>query len=234
MKRTEYLSVSARLIGVVLVAAVAHAPALAQSDGIKSLDGTNKTGGGKVLTREELRVCMKQQDELASKRTDLEARRAALNQERDAIQAENQAIQTEQASLKDRNSKVKEYNDKLSAFAARVDAYNKGMEELQEMRAGPFADRRRKELDKEQAELKRIDAANKAEGAQMQAGMEGQVNALNARVDAQGKKATDWNARSKTLDEEAAAYEDKRIDWKLECGNRRYKEDDEKAIKAGK
>ena len=83
-------------------------------------------------------------------------------------------------------------------------------------------------------ELSRIDAQQKAEGANMQSGMQQEVAALNARVDAQAKRAADWNARSKALDTEANAYEDNRIDWKLNCGDRRYREDDEKAIRAGK
>lgn len=231
MKRTEYFSVPAGL----LAAFVLVAPLLvsAQEAGIKSLDGKARAGG-KVMTKEELRACMKQQDDLAKGRTDLEVRREALNKERDAIQAENEALKTEQSSFKDRSSKVKEYNDRMTAFAARVDAYNAAMAELAEMKAGPFADRRRRELDKEKQELARIDAQQKSEGANMQTGMQQEVAALNARVDAQGKRATDWNTRSKALDAEATAYEDKRVDWKLECGDRRYREDDEKAIRAGK
>lgn len=231
MKRTEYLSVPAGLLAAFILAA--SIPAAAQEAGIKSLDGKARAGG-KVMTKEELRACMKQQDDLAKQRTDLEARREAMNKERDAIQVENEALKAEQASFKDRNSKVKEYNDRMNAFAARVDAYNAAMAELAEMKAGPFADRRRRELDKEKQELARIDAQQKAEGTTMQTGLQQEVAALNARVDAQGKRATEWNARNKALDEEAAAYEDKRIDWKLECGDRRYREDDEKAIRAGK
>lgn len=231
MKRTEYFSVPAGLLAAFVL--LASAPAMAQEAGIKSLDGKARAGG-KVMTKDELRVCMKQQDDLAKQRTDMEARREALNKERDAIQAENEALKTEQASFKDRNSKIKEYNDRMSAFAARVDTYNAAMAELAEMKAGPFADRKRRELDKEKQELSRIDAQQKAEGVNMQSGMQQEVAALNARVDAQGKRATDWNARSKALDDEANAYEDKRIDWKLNCGDRRYREDDEKAIRAGK
>lgn len=231
MKRTEYLSVPAGLVAAFILST--SLPALAQDAGIKSLDGKARTGG-KILTKDELRACMKQQDELSQQRVDLETRRAALNKERDAIQAETEALKGDQAAIRDRNSKVKEQNDRVNAFAARVDAYNAALEELAGMKAGPFADRRRRELDKEKQELARIDAQMKAEGDAMQGGLQKDVEALNARVDAQGKRATDWNTRSKALDEEANAYEDKRVDWKLNCGDRRYREDDEKAIKAGK
>lgn len=231
MKRTEYFSVPAGLLAAFVL--VASASTLAQDAGIKSLDGKARAGG-KVMTKDELRACMKQQDELSRQRTDVEARREAMNKDRDAIQAENESLKTEQASFKERSSKVKEYNDRMSAFAARVDAYNAAQTELAEMRPGPFADRKRRELDKEKVELSRIDAQNKAEGDTMKTGLEKDVNALNARVDAQSKRATEWNTRNKALDDEASIYEDKRIDWKLNCGDRRYREDDEKAIRAGK
>jgi chromosome segregation ATPase len=231
MKRTEYFSVPAALLAAFVLTAAG--PATAQEAGIKSLDGKARAGG-KVMTKEELRACMKQQDDLAKQRIDLEARREGLNKERDAIQAENEGLKKEQSSIKDRNATVKEYNDRMTAFAARVDAYNAGLAELAEMRAGPFADRKRRDLDKEKAELARIDAQIKAEGDTMKAGLEKDVAALNTRVDAQGKRAAEWNVRSKALEDEASSYEDKRIDWKLNCGDRRYREDDEKAIRAGK
>lgn len=230
MKRIEYFSVPAGLLAAFVLVTPAT---MAQEAGIKSLDG-KASAGGKIMTREELRACMKQQDDLARQRTDLEARREAINKERDVIQAESEAFKTEQASLADRNSKVKEINARMDAYAARVNAYNQAMTELNDMRAGPFADRKRRELAKEKQELTRLEAEYKAEGDTARSGLEKDVNALNARADAQNKRATDWNTRNKALEGEASAYEDKRIDWKLSCGDRRYREDDEKAIRAGK
>lgn len=231
MKRIEYFSVPAGLLAAFVLSI--SAPATAQEAGIKSLDG-KASAGGKIMTKEELRACMKQQDDLARQRTDLEARREAINKEREAIQAESAALKADQASAADRNAKVKEVNERMDAYAARVNAYNQAMTELSTMNAGPFADRKRRELAKEKQELTRLEAEHKAEGDTAKAGLEKDVNALNARVDAQNKRATDWNARNKALEGEANAYEDKRIDWKLSCGDRRYREDDEKAIRAGK
>lgn len=230
MKRTEYFSVPAGLLAAFVLAA--PLPAMAQA-GIKSLDGKANTGG-KVMTKEELRACMKQQDDLAKQRTDIDVRRDAMNKERDAVQAESEALKVEQASLQERNAKVKGLNERQNAYSARVEAYNQAMKDVEEMKAGPFADRKRRELAKEKQELTRIEAENKAEGDTTRSALEKDVAALNARADAQNKRAADWNARSKALDAETNAYEDKRIDWKLECGDRRYREDDEKAIRAGK
>jgi chromosome segregation ATPase len=231
MKRTEYFSVPAALLAAFVLAAAG--PATAQEAGIKSLDGKARAGG-KVMTKEELRVCIKQQDDLAKQRTDLEARREAMNKERDAIQVDTEALKAEQAAFKDKNARIKDFNERMAAFSTRVDEYKKNVEELAEEQAGPTANRKRRELEKELAAIKKQEALNKAEGDEIKASLEGDANALNAKVDAQSKRAAEWNTRNKALEDEASAYEDKRIDWKLNCGDRRYREDDEKAIRAGK
>lgn len=220
---------------VALVAGLlgAHGSVLAQADGTRTLGGSTKAGG-KIMTRDELRACMKLQDELEAQRKSLESRRAAMNQERDAIQADNEAIKTQQAAVRDRNAKVREFNERLNSHAARVQAYNEGMEEVNKARPGPMTDRKRRELEKEKAELQRMDSENKVEGDRLKAGLEEEVAAINSRVETQSKRAADWNTRNKALEDEANAYEDKRVDWKLNCGDRRYREDDEKAIRAGK
>jgi chromosome segregation ATPase len=211
-----------------------HGSVLAQADGTRTLGGSTKAGG-KVMTRDELRACMKQQDELDAQRKSLEARRVTMNQERDAIQADNEAVKAQQEEIKARNQGVRDYNERMKAYAERVDAYNEKMREFQEeTRTGPMLERKRRELEKEKAELQRMDAANKAEGEKLQGDLASKVEAVNAKVEAQGKRAADWNSRNKALEDEANAYEDKRVDWKLNCGDRRYREDDEKAIRAGK
>lgn len=230
MKRTEYFSVTAGLFAAFVL--LASATAKAQEAGIKSLDG--KATGGKVMTKEELRACIKQQDELAKIRAGVETRREALNKERDAIQVDTEALKAEQAAFKDKNAKIKEFNERMAAFAVRVEEYKKNVEELAEEQAGPGANRKRRELEKELVAIKKQEVLNKAEGDAIKGTLEADANALNAKVDAQSKRAADWNIRSKAADDAASAYEDQRIDWKLNCGDRRYREDDEKAIRAGK
>ncbi|MBK6472251.1 MAG: hypothetical protein IPF94_16520 [Betaproteobacteria bacterium] len=44
----------------------------------------------------------------------------------------------------------------------------------------------------------------------------------------------DWNQRNAQVNETARKLEDERSLWLSECSNRRYREDDEKAIRAGK
>jgi uncharacterized protein (DUF3084 family) len=232
MKRTEYLSVSARLLGVALVAAAAHGPALAQSD-TKTLSG--KGGSGKVMTRDELRACMKQQETLGTRKAELESRQAGLTSQRAQIQAETDAIKADQEALSSGKGQVDSLNERIAAFQTRAKALQDRREEFERLgRSGPAADRERRLLDKEAADLKK-------EEGDINAAREGIVNTsqasadkLNARVQAQQEKAQAWNDQNKKLTADQQAYEDERIAWIDNCGNRRYREDDEKAIKAGK
>lgn len=220
---------------VALVAGLlgAHGSVLAQADGTRTLGGSTKAGG-KIMTRDELRACMKQQDELEAQRKSLESRRVAMNQERDGIQAEAASIQADQERMKAVSASIREYNEKMQAYAARVKAYNEAAEQLANASPNATTDRKRRELDKERTELQRLEAANKAEGEKIKGDVEQQAQAMSARAEAHAQKADDWNTRNKALENEANAYEDKRVDWKLNCGDRRYREDDEKAIRAGK
>lgn len=231
MKRTEYLSVTGALAAVLFVAA--HGPALAQSDGSKTLTG--KTGTGKVMTRDELRSCMKQQTELATRKSDLEARQTKINAERDEIQKETDAIKAEQASLSSNKGAVDALNAKMNAFSEKVKDLQARSDELEKSgRSGPTAERERSKMAKEAAAIKKEEAELNAERDKIQTGGSDAVNKLNARVDAQQQVAQSWNERNKSLAKEQQVHEDDRINWLDNCGNRKFREEDEKAIKAGK
>lgn len=231
MKRTEYLSVTGTLAAV-LFAVAAHGPAMAQSDS-KTLSG--KTGTGKVMTRDELRACMKQQETLAARKTELETRQTKINDERAGIQKETDAIKAEQAAFSARKGEVEQLNAKMTAFSAKVKDLQERRDTFEASgRGGPNAERERRKLEKEAADIKKEEGELNAERDKIAAGGDQAVAALNARVDAQQQVAQSWNDRNKQLAKDQQTYEDDRIGWIDNCGNRRYKEDDEKAIKSGK
>jgi chromosome segregation ATPase len=233
MKRTEYSSVSARLLGVALVVAAVHAPAAAQSD-TKTLSGKS-SGSGKVMTREELRACMKQQQTLATRKSELESRQAALTSERAQIQTETDAIKADQGALTSDKGQVDALNERIAAFQTRAKALQDRREEFDRLgRSGPAADRERRVMDKEALDLKKEETDINAAREGIVKTSQSSADKLNARVQAQQDKAQRWNDESKKLSTEQQAYEDERIGWIDNCGNRRYREDDEKAIKAGK
>jgi hypothetical protein len=233
MKRTEYLCVPGGLIAALVLAAAAHGPALAQAD-TKTLSGKS-SGSGKVMTREELRACMKQQASLASRKAELESRQGAQAAQRKAIQVETDAIKAEQDSLGSGKGRVDALNQRIEAFSAKVKDLNGRKEEAERFgRTGPAAERERRLFDKEAAELKKEEAAINAEREQIVSGTEDAAARINARVEAQQAKAQSWNDSNKALTADQQAYEDERVNWVDTCGDRRYREDDEKAIKAGK
>lgn len=60
------------------------------------------------------------------------------------------------------------------------------------------------------------------------------VAAYNARAEARNAGIDAWDKRSADLRKEADALNTEQALWDLECGNRRYREDDEIALKKGK
>lgn len=210
-----------------VVLSLSGAGALAQT-----LDG-KASGSGKVMTLNELKACIKQQQGLKTHRTEVEKRREALDAERVEIEKDNQDTQKLRDEVVAHSEKVKAFNEKSTAFAARVKAFGERSAEVNASgRTGPAMERMLRDLDKEQRELQAVDVALKAESKGLTDGVQQRVEALNARTDATQKRATSWNERNKQLQSDATDYEDKRMDWSANCGGRRYREDDEKAIRA--
>ncbi|TDM04994.1 MAG: hypothetical protein C4K60_21515 [Ideonella sp. MAG2] len=216
-----------------LVAACAALLSLPVSQlGAQTLEG-KASANGKMMTINELRTCLKQQESLKAQRAEVEKQRAALDAERLEIEKQNEEIKPLRDEVLARNEKIKAFNDKNSDFAKRVAAFNERSEEVRSSgRSGPSFDRQLRELDKEQRELQALDASLKAEGKTLMDGVQSGIDQLNAKADASQKRATLWNTRNKQNEADAAAYEDKRMDWSANCGGRRYREDDEKALRA--
>jgi hypothetical protein len=144
-------------------AAAKSAPA-AQAAAAEKLGSFGNAGGtGKLLTRDELRACFKERDELAARRVQLDAEQKRNEAERTELLAAGETLKTELAAL-----------DRSSGDA--VDAYN--------LRA------------------KKRDEA----------------------VDG-------YNTRQRKLVADAEKLTDTQSLWKSECGDRRYREDDEIAIR---
>lgn len=222
----NFQNTSLSLASAVLLS-LSGAGALAQT-----LDGKT-SGSGKVMSIHELRTCIKQQEGLKAERIEVERRRALLDAERLEIEKDTAEIKPLRDDVLARNEKIKAFNEKNNAFAARVAAFNARSAEVKSSgRTGPALERMLRELDKEQRELQVVDADLKNEGKGLMDGVQDRINALNSRTDASQKKATAWNERNKQLDSDASAYEDKRMDWSANCGGRRFREDDEKAIRA--
>ena len=121
---------------------------------------------GPVLSKEELRVCLKDKDDILTQRAQLEKDQAVSQAERQQIIAQTQALKDAMATLDRTAPGVLDAHDaKVDAHEKRIDAWNKSHQQM----------------------LSVIDALNK-----------------------------------------------KQAQWTTDCGEKRYREDDETAIKAGK
>ncbi len=119
-----------------------------------------------MLSKEELRVCLKDKDDILAQRAQLEKDQAASQAERQQIIAQTQALKDAMATLDRTAPGVLDAHDaKVDAHEKRIDAWNKSHQQM----------------------LSVIDTLNK-----------------------------------------------KQAQWTTECGEKRYREDDEIAIKAGK
>ena len=205
----------------------------------KAEPGTASLGGGpatgRLLTKDELRACMARQTGINTRRNELEAQRAAsdreklaLQQEADALKAEREKIDRARDAIADVNARTKALNDQVAVFNERAKAV------ADAKRSGAAADRERAELQREQETLAKAGQAIEADrNAIAKTGVEETVRAFNARVVALDRNSADWNARQQKLTDASQALADERQLWLTECGNRRYREDDEKAIQRG-
>lgn len=206
-------------------AAALTVPALTVSAQVPVGKSTAKTP---ILTREELRACMKREAEVEAARTAVEKRQAELDAERAQITALTDGLKPLKAEHEAAQARIREANDKRKALGARIAAFNTKA-------ATPPADAAAREaLQAEQKALNDEAAVLDREGGPIEAQYRAAVDALNAKAQVHDQRAEAWNSRRTALADEAAAVDTQRKGWAADCADRRYREDDEKAIKAGK
>ena len=197
----------------------------------KTLSG--KPAGGKLMSRDELRSCMKRVDEMNQGGKDLEALKPQLDRDRDELKASGEALKTERAELDRQLAAVREWEVRMRAHVAAIDAYNKRNAAAAE---APSTQQQRlsEEMKPERERLQKEREALDAEQARLVPAYQAGVKAHNERVTARDAKVTDWNGRNAAAVEASVKQQEARALWLNECANRPYREDDEVAIKAGK
>jgi hypothetical protein len=78
----------------------------------------------RLVTRDELRVCMNSEGELAGRRRAMDARGKQNQDEQDAIRAEAQELQQEHQRLEDANANRDRFERRVKAHNARVATAN--------------------------------------------------------------------------------------------------------------
>lgn len=213
-------------------AAKAPAPAASAAEG-KTLSG--KDGGGKLLTRDELRACLKQRDALSTRLNELDAARTKLDAERTALGQEQAALKTERENMAGMRAEIDALNAKTKTFQEDVDAWQKRVTSFNEgSQNGPAAEKARTELNEMGESLKKRQAALQAERDSVLGRGDVAVKSFNAKAAGLEQKVGDWNDRNSRLNADVEKTKTERETWSTECGDRRYREDDEKAILSGK
>jgi septal ring factor EnvC (AmiA/AmiB activator) len=208
---------------------VPNAPAKAAAP--KTLGGKAPTG--KLLTREELRTCLKRLEVINADTKTLEQKRDGLDREKDDLVKSGDALKTERADVDAKLAAVREWEGRVRAHGAEIEAFNKRTKEAEEASRSQ-REALAKELDAERERLNKARAPISEEESRVVPSYQNAVKTYNEHAQARDGVVSDWNGRNKALNEQGLKHEESRAGWLGECANRPYREDDEIAIKAGK
>jgi chromosome segregation ATPase len=211
-----------------------NAPALAASGAEKSLALGNGKSGGPLLTRDELRTCLSQEESIRTRLAEVEARRGVLDQEKADLGAAQQALRTERAGVDDIKKKADDLNTRMKAYSVRVEAWNQRVAAFSANKGATPSERQRQDINAERDELEKQQKALDAEKAALSSSGEATLKAYNDKASALDARVVDWNQRTEQWNAGAKGLEAERTAWVEGCADRRYRDDDEAAIRKGK
>lgn len=199
--------------------------------GSKTLGG--KAPVGKLLTRDELRTCLKRLDGVNVSSKELEQRRIALDKEKEDLVKSGDALKADRADVDTKLAAVRDWEGRMRAHGAEVETFNQRMKAADE---APRAKREElaKEFDAERERLGKARVPLGEEEARLVPVYQSAVKGYNDKALARDAVVADWNGRNKAINEQSLKQEEDRSAWLSECANRPYREDDEIAIKKDK
>lgn len=218
----------------VLVLSLAVPWAAQAQTAAKTLNG-DAPAKGAMMSRDELRACLKEQGAQKARSAELDKRRAEVEAEIAAVRRQKEAVQAERDAYAAKAAEVQAFKEKVKQHGERLALYNQRVKEFRENPPKPAdVERERGQIEGEADALAKADEAIKAEAAQWTALMEPARAALSEHTQAQQAAAATATEHNRVLDEEIKVFDDELVAWKQRCGNRPYREADEKAIRAGK
>ena len=228
------------LAGASLCLALAVPVAVAQSTAAKPAPkpagktlGGKTAGGGKLMTRDELRSCLKRLDEVNQAAKGIDSARPALDSERDALKTSGEALKAERAELDRKLAAVREWEGRVRAHAVEIETFNRRSAAVD---SAP-RDQQEKMLEALKGDREKLHKTRDvlaADEAVLVPAYRESAQTYNERAIARDAKVTDWNQRNAAVVDASVAQQDARALWLNECANRPYLEDDEMAVKAGK
>ena len=199
--------------------------------------GGGSATGGPLMTRDELRVCLKDEETVRTRMADHEALRAPLDQEKKDITTAQADLRLEREPIDALKGRADAFSAKIKDYSARVQSWNDRMKAHNEdpKPSGTAYEGRKLALNKEREDIEKERVVLEAERTAISAAASGDaVRAYNAKALALDARVTSWNERNNKWNEAIAALDAERKAWLAACADRRYREDDETAIRRGK
>jgi hypothetical protein len=207
-------------------------PQSSKSAAPRTLSGKGQPAG-KMLTRDELRACLKRLDDINATNKKSEGERGLLDREREELMKEAEALKPLRTDIDVKLAAVRDLEERKRGHAAEVEAFNKKLKEAEE------APRNKRNelaaaLEPDRERLTKAIATLTEEESRVVAALKTADQIYRERAAARNAKVDDWNARNKSTVDAAVKHDEERQAWLTECANRPYREDDEIAIKSGK
>lgn len=214
----------------------AASPAAPAGDRTATLSGGTGTASRQpILTRDELRACLGQEESMRLRMAEHQQARAPLDREREGIAAQQEALRAERAQVDAVAARAAELRGRMEAHSARVATWNRDIEAFNARSpTGPAGERERLRLNTEREALQKAQTELEAERGSITADNERIVVAFNAKARQLEAAIADWNQRNNGWNQTSAKLEEERKGWVTSCADRRYREDDEIAIRAGR
>jgi chromosome segregation ATPase len=171
----------------------------------------------RIMTIDELRTCMTMQ-----KANEVEA--AAVKQEQADFTRDQDTIRAEQAEIKKVNDDIVA---RSNALRADRESMANRVTELRAMAEAAKTDAEKADYEREREKLAERSRAHDRATAEFNSTQQSQA----ARIDALNARIGPLNERGKTVNDRVEPLQEKLASWRVQCSNRRYREDDEIAIK---
>lgn len=194
--------------------------------------GVIGSGGGAILSREELRACLKQEADVRTRIEAHDKQRAELDADKQQIVTDQQALRTEREPIDAAKRDIEGLAAEMKTYGGRVEAFNK--------RAADFSDsgtraaqRERDEINAERETLEKQRLELDARKTSVNGQSTEAVRTYNVKATALDATVNNWNQRNEAWNQQGTELERARTTWLKACSDRRYREDDETAIKRG-
>lgn len=171
----------------------------------------------RILTIAELRACMKLEQANKQAAADILQEQEAFKRDQEAIKAEQSEVGLANEQLRARSNAILGERDAISALSTALAAKAQAAK----------TDAEKAEAEADRAKLLERNRLYEQDVASFNASQETQrtrVVALNARIDP-------INQRSRTVNDRVEPHKKQVETWREQCGNRRFREEDEIAIK---